>query len=59
MIMGRKKSGILTSIRRKANAAATNAIRQGIYETMWGEAPPKGKRKVKKDGDMSDVFRRG
>lgn len=42
-----RRGGILKSIARSCKAKATNSATQGLYRAMWGEEPPKGKKKVK------------
>ena len=43
----RKRPGILKSLARNYKRKATNAATCGLYRAMWGEEPPKGKKKVK------------
>lgn len=42
-----RKVGILKSMARSCKRKATNCATQGLYRAMWGEEPPKGKKKVK------------
>jgi hypothetical protein len=42
-----RRCGILKSIARNCKRKATNCATQGLYRAMWGEEPPKGKKKVK------------
>lgn len=41
----RKPRGILSSLASNCKRKATNAATCGLYMAMWGEEPPKGKRK--------------
>ena len=46
--MGRPRQGnIFKLMGTKLKKQATNAANQYAYEMIWGEKPPKGKRKVK------------
>lgn len=42
-----RRYGILKSMAASAKRKATNSARQGAYILMWGEEPPKRKKKVK------------
>lgn len=42
-----RRGGILKSMARSCQRKATNCATQGLYGIMWGEEPPKGKKKVK------------
>lgn len=44
--MARKRS-LLGNIAASAQRKATNSAKQAAYISMWGEEPPKGKKKVK------------
>ena len=44
--MARRRSRILKSLARSCKAKATNSAIQGLYILMWGEEPPKGKKRV-------------
>lgn len=44
--MGRRKS-ILGAMASNYQRKATNAATQGMYKAMWGEEPPKRKKRVK------------
>lgn len=48
MAKPRKPAGILGSLAKSTKSKATNSATCGLYRAMWGEEPPKGKRKVKK-----------
>ena len=43
--MARRRGGVLKSLARNCKAKATNSATQGLYTLMWGEEPPKGKKK--------------
>lgn len=42
-----RKSSFLGRLAKNYKSKATNAATQGLYRAMWGEEPPKGKKKVK------------
>ena len=42
-----RKSGFLKNVAKSCKRKATNCATQGMYRIMWGEEPPKGKKKVK------------
>ena len=42
-----KKTSLLKSIAKNYKGKATNSATCGLYKVMWGEEPPKGKKKVK------------
>ena len=41
-----RRGGILRSLAKSCKSKATNSATQGLYKAMWGEEPPKGKKKV-------------
>lgn len=41
-----RRGGILKALARSCKGKATNCATQGMYRLMWGEEPPKGKKKV-------------
>ena len=43
----RKPTGFLKGLARNYKRKATNAATCGLYRVMWGEEPPKGKKKTK------------
>ena len=44
--MARRRGGILKNLAKSCKAKATNSAIQGLYILMWGEEPPKGKKRV-------------
>ena len=42
-----RRGGILKSLAKSCKSKATNTATQGLYRLMWGEEPPKGKKRVK------------
>lgn len=42
-----RRGGILKSLAKSCKSKATNCATQELYRAMWGEEPPKGKKKVK------------
>lgn len=42
-----RKRNILKSIAGSVQRKATNATTQGVYTMLWGEEPPKKKKRVK------------
>lgn len=42
-----RRGGILKSLAKNCKKKATNSATQALYMAMWGEEPPKGKKKVK------------
>ena len=44
--MARRCGGILKNLARSCKVKTTNSATQGLYTLMWGEEPPKGKKKV-------------
>ena len=41
-----RRGGILRNLASSCQRKATNTATQGLYRAMWGEEPPKGKKKV-------------
>lgn len=41
-----RRGGILRNLARSYKAKATNSATQALYTLMWGEEPPKGKKRV-------------
>ena len=41
-----RRGGILKNLARSFKSKATNSATQALYTLMWGEEPPKGKKKV-------------
>ena len=41
-----RRGGILKALARSCKAKATNCATQGLYRAMWGEEPPKVKKRV-------------
>lgn len=42
-----RKTNLLKSIAKNYKGKATNSATCGLYKMMWGQEPPKGKKKVK------------
>lgn len=42
-----RRGGILKNLAKSCKSKATNCATQGLYRAMWGEEPPKRKKKVK------------
>ena len=47
---------LVSRIQRKNNRKKNNVIKQCIYETIWGETPPRKKRIVNKDKQPWEVI---
>lgn len=41
-----RKSSFLGRLAKSCKSKATNSATQGLYTLMWGEEPPKGKKRV-------------
>ena len=52
-----RKTSLLKSIAKNYKGKATNSATCGLYKVMWGEEPPKGKKKVKtyQDKDYEEI----
>lgn len=42
-----RRTSLLKSIAKNYKGKATNSATCGLYRMMWGQEPPKGKKKVK------------
>lgn len=41
------RRGFLKGLAKTTKSKATNSAKQLMYKAMWGEEPPKGKKRVK------------
>lgn len=45
--MARRRGGLLKNLAKSCKSKATNSATQAIHMLLWGEEPPKGKKRTK------------